>query len=310
MEKQKRTTGFKEAKRGEYIFYWSLLILPLLQFLIFYVAVNANSFLLAFKRYDSEGFNFEWAGFDNFSLMFERLSMKGSMLQNAVGTSVKAYFLGLINLPLSLFFSYYVYKKMIGSEVFKVVLFLPSILSGMVLGLLYQAFVDSVIPQFMWKHYQIKVFGDGWLSTDGTRFIAAFTFSFLMGFGGHILMYTGAMSRIPESIVEYARLEGVGAFREFFTITFPLIFPTVGTFFILGVSGFFTNQLGLYTFFGSDSQSVQTVGYYVYRLVVGKSNSATYPEAASIGLFFTFIIAPVTLLVRYLINRFDPSETY
>ncbi len=302
METTKKTQGFKAAKRSEYVFYWSLILLPFLQFIVFYVIVNLNSFKLAFQEYNGQTFEYTFAGFKNFKNIF-----KDSAISTAVGYSVKAYFLGLINLPLSLFFSFYVYKKMFGAELFKVVLFLPSILSSLVLGLIYHQIVDGVIPEIMFNEFNVKI--DPLLSTPNTQFASAFAFSFFMGFGGHILMYTGAMARIPESVVEYAKLEGVGPFREFFTITFPLIFPTVGTFFILGFAGFFTNQLGLYTFFG-DGADVQTVGYYVYNLVYGSSKEGTYPQASAIGLFFTLIIAPLTMLFRYLINRFDPSESY
>ncbi len=302
MEGTKKTQGFKQAKRAEYFFYWSLAILPFLQFIVFYVIVNLNSFKLAFQEYNSMTFEYSWAGLKNFKNIFV-----DPAIGSAVEGSIKAYFLGLINLPLSLFFSFYVYKKMFGAELFKVVLFLPSILSALVLGLLYHQIVDGVIPEVMAKHFDKTI--SPLLSTPSTQFASAFAFGFFMGFGGHILMYTGAMARIPESVIEYARLEGVGPFREFFTITFPLIFPTVGTFFILGFAGFFTNQLNLYTFFG-DGADVQTVGYYVYNLVYGSAKEGTYPQASAIGLFFTLIIAPLTMLFRYLINRFDPSEAY
>ena len=51
--------------RRKMLFYVCMMALPCLQFFIFWVCVNANSLLLAFRRYDyDEGFL--WAGLDNF----------------------------------------------------------------------------------------------------------------------------------------------------------------------------------------------------------------------------------------------------
>ena len=52
---RKKKTDAKAGRRKEAIFYYSLLALPILQFLIFYIAVNFNSILLSFKEYRISG---------------------------------------------------------------------------------------------------------------------------------------------------------------------------------------------------------------------------------------------------------------
>ena len=58
------------------LFYIGLLALPLLQFCIFYVYVNFNSFVLAVKRYDVVNFTYEYVGFGNFEEVFNKVSKK------------------------------------------------------------------------------------------------------------------------------------------------------------------------------------------------------------------------------------------
>lgn len=308
MEKREKKQSLSLARKKETLFYTLLLIVPMAQFLVYYVYVNLNSFLLAFQRYDELTGSYVWAGWKNFENMFIQLSMEGGILRESVFTSVKAYFLGLLTLPFNLLFPFYIYKKMPYSGFFKVVLYLPSILSTMVLGLLYQYFVDIVIPEIALSEFNATI--NPFLKNTDTRFWAAWLYGVLMSFGSNILVYCSAMSRIPESLSEYAKLEGCGTLREFFSITFPLIFPTFATFFITGIAAFFTNQLNLFTFFDRNSTSTSTVGYYVYCLVVDTSAYANYPMASAIGLFFTAIIAPVTLFVRWVMNRLDPSAQY
>ena len=61
----------KKDRTRDLIFYLGLLILPLLQFSIFYVGVNFNSILLALKKIDPLTGEEGWVGFDNFKRVFQ-----------------------------------------------------------------------------------------------------------------------------------------------------------------------------------------------------------------------------------------------
>ena len=92
------------------IFVILLVALPLLQFFIFYVCVNINSILLAFKKYDINN-NVSFAGFDNFKQLF--IDFKSFTLYKvALKNSTLVFLIGCpISLTLALLFSYYIYKK-------------------------------------------------------------------------------------------------------------------------------------------------------------------------------------------------------
>ncbi|MBP5467499.1 MAG: sugar ABC transporter permease, partial [Clostridia bacterium] len=123
----------KQSRRrvGEYVFYVSIVLLPVIQFLIFYVLVNFNSIRLSFSSYDIETDSYVFSGFNNFayiinnfSLLNLNISTKGSLLFYVFGL--------LIGTPLSLFFSFYICKKMRGYGFFRVFLFLPQIISSII----------------------------------------------------------------------------------------------------------------------------------------------------------------------------------
>ena len=123
-------------------------------------------------------------------------------------------------------------------------------------------------------------------------------------------MYSNAMSgNISPEMVEAAQLEGVSAIQEFFYITFPLIFPTFSTFTVTGVAGIFTNQFGLFNFYGPAADpSLQTYGYYIYVKTLNASSKAEYPYLASMGVWLTAVAAPITFLVKYLLEKIDPTN--
>lgn len=77
MEQKANAAKFKarrksSIKKGGRLFYVSMIALPLLQFLVFYVIVNFNSILMAFQNYDNstgkEVITFTW---DNFAYFFQ-----------------------------------------------------------------------------------------------------------------------------------------------------------------------------------------------------------------------------------------------
>ena len=72
MKTIRRTRAGSVMKRRtkQTIFYWSILALPLLQFGIFYVGVNFNSLLLAFRQFDVMTNESSFVGFSNFAQVF------------------------------------------------------------------------------------------------------------------------------------------------------------------------------------------------------------------------------------------------
>ena len=73
------TTAKRKKEITDLLFYLSLIVLPLIQFIIFYVIVNANSFALAFKKYEftvDGQYVSSPAGFDNFAKVINDLFTK------------------------------------------------------------------------------------------------------------------------------------------------------------------------------------------------------------------------------------------
>ena len=294
------------SKWREYAFYIVMLIWPVLQFGVFYIGVNFNSFLLAFQKIDV---------FNN-TTVFTTANIKNALtlllhdegMRSMTFYSLVAYFVSLvISVPLGLLFSFYIAKKMKGAGFFRVVLFLPSILPAIVLVVIFRYFVEegleSFLVQFMGKTSRL-----GLLSDKKTRFYVILFYSIWISFGTSVLMYANKMSGIAPEVLEAAQLDGATGMKEFLHIHLPLVYPTLTIFLYTGIGGIFINQLNLYSFFGQNARE-QTFGYFLYvqaKRVDG--NIAEYPMVASYGLLFTVLAVPLTLLVKWLLEKFGPSE--
>lgn len=306
MKIMKATSKKKRLGREqkEFIFFICLIALPLAQFCIFYIGVNLNSILLTFRNYDYDtGYSF--AGLSNIVRVVKNLFMDAT-LKYAVRNSLITYAITLlIGTTLALIFSYFIYKKMPLANLYRVTLFLPSVLSSIVMVLLFKYFCEQAVP-VVWKELTGKEIG-GLLSNSNTAMPTLLFYLVWTGFGTQVLMYTGAMNNISESIVESARLDGATPLREFVSITLPMIWSTFVTFIVVGIAGIFTNQLNLYSFYGTAADnSLYTIGYYLYR-ATQKGTLPEYSYLSAMGLIFTLIAMPLTFAVKCLLERFGPT---
>lgn len=314
MEK-KNEQNFKliSRKNKRILFYIAVLAFPILQYLIFYVYVNLNTILLAFQSYEVSpsgvGYEVTFAKLGNFISVINRLGSDGNV--SMIWNSLLVYAVTLsVGTTLVLFFSYYIYKKFFLSKLFQVFLFLPQVLSGVVLALLFKYMVTD-------GYIALTGSDMGLLDKADTRMGTLLFFQVWSSFGANILIYSGAMSGINESVVESAQLEGVNPLQEFWYVIFPMIFPTFITFFVSGIAGIFSAQLHLYTIYENNSP-INTVGYYLYTQsvhsgLIPQVNTATnttylsYSEIAAFGIMITIVVVPITLFIRKVMNKYGPN---
>ena len=148
------------------------------------------------------------------------------------------------------------------------------------------------------------------LSSSETNLIYMLCFCTLIGFGTDMILYSGAMSSIDDSLIESAQIDGASPARELVKIVLPAIYPTLSMKIVLSVAGIFTNQAFLFSFYGGDTPySLRTFGYYLFITVNNSPTMADYPYAAAMGIVFTLVATPITLLTKHLLEKFGPSQT-
>lgn len=285
------------------IFYICLVALPLIQFCIFYIYVNFSSIMLAFQEFDPDTNKYVFAGLKNFEQIYLDWSNM-PILKVALKNSLILYGITLLCMIVSTLFSYYIYKKRAFSGLFKVVLFLPNIISGLILALIFMYFTERAVPDF------VSSFGktiSGLLSNSETSLVTIIIFNILMSFGTQTLLISGAMEGISDSITDASQIDGCTPIQEFIHVIVPMIWPTITTFLVVGVAGVFTNQMSLYAFYGENAEYANmTIGYYLYRetLFAGVDR---YPYLAALGLVLTAIVVPITYLMKWATNKFGPK---
>lgn len=312
MEKRKLT----KTNRKAMIFCLLMVAYPVIHWLIFYVYANLNSFALAFKRYDiSSGQQvfLPFSGlFENFKKFFRDFFSSSSTVD------LPSYFLrgalmhlcGLAAFPVGLVFAYLIYKKVPLSGTYKVILYLPAVVSGMVITLLFKYIIERAAPGVL------RIFGNDsfplLLSRIETAFPTIIIYSVWMGFPGSIVLNVGTMSRVPKDLIEYGEIEGISWFQEFYKIILPLMYPLL-TVMLLGVFvGFFTAQGPLFALYSEMAgEHVTTFGYYMFTRVIGRNASpAFYGYTAAANMLIGIICVFLVYGTKWVLERFDPGAEF
>ena len=303
------------------IFYACMVTPLLIHIAIFYWYINIETFVLAFQKYTyipNKPLTVTFAGLHNFKLALEWMFEKPVYILNGVKFfAVKL----VISFTLCLLFSYYLYKKLPWASMFKYFLFVPHILSSLLLVILFQFIVGD-----FYKAIQIQ-----WLKRDpatvtglladtrpvGTRFAVVIFYGIWHGFGTSVLVYSSTMESIDYSMVESAQLDGVNVVQEFILITMPMIWSTFVTFLITSIGGLFTDQFNLYTFYSNSAPSdMQVIGYKMYTSTLNASlyektsstrNDLCYPGLSAAGLMITLVMTPIVLFIRKVLVKLGPS---
>ncbi len=305
--KEKANTGFA-GKRERYLFIFAMLLIPLIFYAVFNIGVKFNSILLSLKEYDSAAKTYRYVGFENFKTVFANLIGDYEVVYS-FRNSVIFYLVGLLfTMPLSILTTFVIYKKVPGSKFFTAMAYLPQMLSAIIMTLMFKYFVDRFLPfvfEMLGKEKPNVFF-------DYTKLGVLIFYNVWIGLGANVILYLGSMTRIPEDLIEVGQLEGITLWQEFRMITFPLIFPTITVFIVAGVAGLFVNQCNIYNFYGGFApQDISTLGYYMVVKVIGENATlANYPYASAFGVLFTLVAAPITLLVKYVLEKFGPGAEF
>ncbi len=310
----KKKTTATNVKRRQTGFLFFLLTIPVVHWLIFWLYVNLQSFVLAFQSYTIDGSEFT---LENFQEVWRLIT---SPVNNTLGLALLntlKYFATTVCviIPLCLVVSFFFYKKIMGYKAFRVIFYLPAIISSLVMVTAYSEFIDPNGPLgALMKMVGITPNGRSMLSRPETATNTIIVYTIWTGMTTNVLLFSGGMARVPIEVLEAAKLDGVGPGRELVNIIFPLIWPTFSTQLIFTMTGLFSAG-GPILLFTKGQYDTTTVSFWIFSKVYGDVSSgspsasmAEYNIVSCAGMCFTAIGMPLILGVRKLLDKIEAVE--
>lgn len=306
-EKRKMTLSRK-------LFLLSFVSIQIAHFLLFYVYVHLNSFLMGFQKILPSGetvFTFE-----HFVLLFDRLFDPASELRLAFKNTFLTFLIQFCMYPVGIMVSYFLYKKIKFSNLFRCLFFLPSVVSGVVFAFFYKQLcsLDGVLPMVLQSVCGLETAPDILASEYANTFI--WLHMIWLGFPGAMIIWQGTFARIPDSVLEYGKIDGVGWVRELVQLIIPMVWPTFVLFMILQIAGVFSASGAVFLLTpDATTYGTQTVSYWMYIQVYGvaerggsMNNGLNYLSA--FGMVLTVVAFALTILVRKGLVRLVPEVDF
>lgn len=117
-------------------------------------------------------------------------------------------------------------QRVYGSRVFRTVFYMPSVLSGVAMYVLWMRLLSPSTGLVNIALGMIGIDGPAWLF-DPMWTKPAIIFMRLWSVGGNMLLYLGSLQSIPTQLYESADLDGANPWHKFLSITLPMITPVI-----------------------------------------------------------------------------------
>lgn len=273
-------TFFSKSRRREALFAWAILLWPVLHMAFFQIYVNVSLVTNSFLAENVRG-EIYWNGLNNYIDIFRIMlgwkegpdNMSPQAIWNTLSLFPLTYF---INMPLTVGFSYMIYRKVRGYRFYRIVIFLPAMVPASVLCLVFKL---AVSDQYGFFNDLLSILGlggdgvnsfgvipvNGWFGDPDTAWGTIIVFSFWTGLSTNLIYFCAAMTRVDVEILESAAIDGAGEFRMLFSMVLPIIFPSLTTIIVTNIAG--------------------TIGWFMPSLVL--TNGGPLESTTTIGLIFT-----------------------
>ncbi|TIM11115.1 sugar ABC transporter permease [Mesorhizobium sp.] len=180
----------------------------------------------------------------------------------------------------------------------RAVYFVPSAISITVTGLLFYFIYQ---PQIGLLDAVLARLGLGqlvqpWLGNEHTAIYAIIAMSQWQGFGYTTLLFAIAIQKIPRDLYDAATMDGAGALRRLWNITFPLTREMTGLMVIVTVAGAFQvfNEVMVMTA-GGPNNSSQVLGTWLYQKAFIEDNFG-YGAAIAAVIFMLTLLTGIAQL--------------
>ena len=298
--KNTETKRLHKMRKWDIAFITVMLAIPIAHFIVFYLVVNVNSFLMAFQLPTGA-----WSMF-SFQNAWYNLTTGGSVMQTALKNTAIYFVKDMLMMPFNLLVAYLFWRKLRGYRVFRILLYMPGIISGVAIATMFSSFIAPTGPiGKILESMGVDPIPEFLANSDYATWTILF-YTIWLGWGGNMLLFGGALARIPIEIVESARLDGIGSLKEFIFIVFPLVWTTYSTLLILSLTGIF-GASGPILLFTKGNHDTMTLGYWIFDKIKYVGPSA-YNEVAATGMILTVIGVPVIMFLRWLIERIPTVE--
>ena len=284
-------------KRERNLFILVCLLPALILFFTFLIYPTIEVFRMSMFKWGGFSNNQQFVGLDNFKILWQ----DENFFRTIQNTILLIVVVTLFTVVLAVLFAAILStEKIRGNNFFRIIFYIPNILSIVVIAGIFSAIYDpkagllnAVLPE-AWNKL--------WL---GDQSIVIYSLAFALiwqAIGYYMVMYMAGMANIPASLYEAADLDGAGKIGKFFNVTLPLIWNSIRTtltFFIISTSNLSFLLVQILTDGGPDGSTEVFLSYMFKQAYTNSS----YGYGMAIGVVIFIFSFGLSGIVSHITKR-------
>ena len=284
-------------KRERNLFILVCLLPALILFFTFLIYPTIEVFRMSMFKWGGFSNNQHFVGLDNFKILWQ----DENFFRTIQNTILLIVVVTLFTVVLAVLFAAILStEKIRGNNFFRIIFYIPNILSIVVIAGIFSAIYDpkagllnAVLPE-AWNKL--------WL---GDQSIVIYSLAFALiwqAIGYYMVMYMAGMANIPASLYEAADLDGAGKIGKFFNVTLPLIWNSIRTtltFFIISTINLSFLLVQILTDGGPDGSTEVFLSYMFKQAYTNSS----YGYGMAIGVVIFIFSFGLSGIVSHITKR-------
>lgn len=286
----------KKTERSIFIFVCTVPALIMLSVFMIYPTIEV--FRMSLYKWGGFSNNKVFVGLDNFKILWNDMNFIHA-LQNSVLLLV---IVTIFTMFMAILFAAILTRENIkGNSLFRVIFYIPNILSIVVIAGIFSAVYDpnTGLLNNLLGLFNLDNLQKMWLGDQKIAIYSIGAALIWQAIGYYMVMYMASIANIPESFYEASALEGAGRIKQFTSITLPLIWNNIRTtltFFIISTINLSFLLVQAMTGGGPDG-STEVFLSYMYKQAYTNS-SYGYGMAIGVVIFlFSFALSALVSLV-------------
>lgn len=277
-------------------FYWMTLPAVAL-FFVFMTLPALQGLYYSFTNWNGFGDQYDMVGFKNYINLFA-----DENVWNAYGFTIKysivaTIFINIISLLIALGLN----AKIKYRNFFRAIYFLPNILSILIVGYIFNYLFSNVFP--IWgENLGITALSTNILGSQDLAWVGVVSVAIWQGIAFNTILYLAGLQTIPTDLYEASNLDGASKWREFWSITFPLIAP----FFTINMVLAMKNSLMVFDLIvamtnGGPGRATQSIAHLIYT---GGFEGGEFAYQSANAIIYFILIAIISIIqLRFLQRR-------
>lgn len=178
-------------------------------------------------------------------------------------------------------------KKLRGTNMFRTFFFMPNLIGGIVLGYIWQLIFNGILAM-----YNQAITASEWYGFWGLIILVSW-----QQIGYMMIIYIAGLQSIPEDVMEAAQIDGASSIRRLFSITIPMMMPSITICTFLSVTnGFKLFDQNLSLTAGEPSKMSEMLALNIYNTFYGRTGWEGVGQAKAVIFFIVVVIIGIIQL--------------